>query len=119
MRTHDVGELVYIGNHSTLLDDAGVAVEPFKVGATPTDPTTVTILVRVVATDTTTVYSWPTGSPAATRETTGRFYVTRTPAEAEAGVWEIRIVATGAVQTAEQSAFYVKAARPVTPVVAP
>jgi hypothetical protein len=115
VRVHDVGDYIYIGNHSSLTDDNGVQLAPFRNSAgVATDPTTVTILIEDGA-GVTTAYTWPTGSPAVSKEATGRFYVARTPTAAEAGFWYFRLAGTGAVQTAEQGRLFVREQRPASP----
>jgi hypothetical protein len=111
LKRHLVGQLLYLGNHSSVTDEAGVQVGAFKNAAgQDTDPTTVTLRVTDGA-GITTVYTY-NGSPAALKETTGRFYVARTPVQAEAGLWRWRLEGTGTVQAAIQGTFYVVPARP-------
>jgi hypothetical protein len=114
MKRHLVGQLIYLGNHSSVTDEAGVQVGAFKNAAgQDTDPTTVTLRIEDGAGEVE-VYTWPSGDQLATKEAgqTGRFYVPRTPSTAQAGVWHWRLEGTGAVQTAIQGRFYIVPARP-------
>jgi hypothetical protein len=113
VQTHNVGDLIYIGNHSSLRDLDGNQLSAFlNESGAAADPTAVTIRVED-GTGETTVYTWPTGSPAVSKETTGRFYVARTPLAAEAGpFWYVRMEGTGTVQAVMQYRFRVREARP-------
>jgi hypothetical protein len=111
MRRIQVGDAVYIGNRSECVDDDGNPVDAFEVDGVATEPTTVALLV-IDGAGATTVYHWPTGTPALLRESAGRFFIARAPTEKEEGVWRFRLVGNGAVTEIMEGSFSVIAASP-------
>ncbi len=102
MASYDKGDRIRLGNHSAL----GVSAFKNSTG-TDTDPTAVTLKVKDPE-GTVVTYSWPTGSPALTRETTGRFYIDLDlPDNALVGTWYYRLAGTGTVMAAEEGSFVV------------
>ncbi len=107
MATYDQGDIIRLGNHSTLIDpDTGVAALAFKNAAgVDTDPTGVTLTVRKTPSGAVTTYTFG-GTPALTKETTGRYYVD--VAIDQEGTWFWELAGTGTVQTARVGSFHVR-----------
>lgn len=100
--SYDVGDLVTIGNYS-----GNPATTAFTVrSGTATNPTAVELTVQQPD-GTVLTYGWPTPGAAGTltNESAGRFYAD-VPITLS-GVWHWRLVGTGAVQAADEGAFYV------------
>lgn len=89
MNVYQVGDLVHI--YATFTNSAGVV----------TDPTTVTLLVKLRYIGPTMTYTY--AGTTVTKASTGVYYVDFTPT-AE-GIWDYRWVGTGTVQAAIEGAF--------------
>lgn len=95
---YDVGDLVRIGNHTAS------SAQAFKnLAGADTDPTAVTL--RVGKPDGTQVTYTYGGSPALSREATGRYYAD--VSVDQPGMWSYRLAGTGAVQAAAEGQLHV------------
>lgn len=96
-RTHDIGDQVRISGVFT------------NAAGTATDPTTVTLkLLRPDGTVTTLVYLTDVEL---VRDSAGNYHADVIPVAGENGIWWFRWAATGAVQAADEQAFFVRPSR--------
>lgn len=106
---YDIGDSIRLGNHAGENEDETVRGAFTDIAGVATDPTTVSLVVRVPGSAAATTYGWPTGVDGnLSKEATGRFY--RDLAIATAGLWHWTLSGTGAVATAQSGAFYVRRA---------
>lgn len=89
LNTYDVGDLIRLGS-------------VFKVGSTPTDPSSVLLFVRKPD-GSQLQYTYPASL---SRSATGTYY--KDLFVDDEGIWAYRFVATGTVYTAEESRFMVR-----------
>lgn len=101
IHSYYVGHVARIGNHST--NDEAEAFTDAATGAA-TDPSGVTLKVVEPDGDTTT-YTY-LGSPALSKETTGRYYVD--VQLTGAGMWSYRLAGTGSAQAAFEGQLHVR-----------
>ena len=99
--SYDTGDVVRLGNHST---NTATAAFTDALGVA-TDPSVVTLVVDKPDGTTTTTYTYG-GSPALSKETTGRYYVDVTIDQA--GLWAYRLAGTGTAQAADEGQFHVR-----------
>jgi hypothetical protein len=96
--SYDVDDRVRLGNHSSNPNTA-----PFTtVAGVPTDPTTVTLVVKEPD-GTLTTYTYPA---TLSKESTGRFYTDITLDAA--GLWSYRLTGTGAVVAVEEGQLHAR-----------
>ena len=97
---YDVGDRLRLGNHS-----GNTATTAFKNSAgVDTDPTAITL--RLEKPDGTATTYTHNGTPALTRETTGRYYVDVDLDQS--GVWAAELKGTGAIVALDQWQFFVR-----------
>lgn len=101
IRSYDTGDVVRLGNHSTNTDTSAFT----DALGVATDPTGVTLVVDKPDGTTTTTYTYA-GSPALSKESTGRYYVD--VQLDQSGMWAYRLAGTGTAQAADEGQLHVR-----------
>lgn len=104
----DIGDKIRLGNQAGTNDDGSARAAFTDIAGVVTDPTTVSLEVKM-PNGTVLTYGYPTGTDGnLIREGLGRYYYDLSLGAS--GLWYWTLAGTGTVETSEQGALYVRRA---------